>query len=335
MCVALPSLRLVRRRFPSAAVTLLTNFPVTPAAAAAASVLDGTQLVDAVLPYPVATRNPFRLGALIWRLRRQEFTAVVNLTAFRGATALRRDGRFFGLAGISRRYGFQPGELQALRRGADGLAEREAARLLRRVDGGEAVNLDRPEWYRLGVSERDRHEAGARLEAAGIGVKFLALSMGTKASANDWEEHNWRTLLAQLGRSRPGAAVVAIGAADDVARAERCLAEWPGPRLNLCGHTTPRLSAAILARAEVFVGHDSGPMHLAAAVGTRCVAIFSGRNPPGQWFPLGSGHRVLYHRTECAECGLADCLVEHKRCILGIRVAEVGDAVAQVWRMKP
>jgi ADP-heptose:LPS heptosyltransferase len=54
------------------------------------------------------------------------------------------------------------------------------------------------------------------------------------------------------------------------------------------------VSAAILAQARLFLGHDSGPMHLAAAAGAPVVAIFSARCRPGQWFPGGPRTTVLY-----------------------------------------
>jgi len=93
--------------------------------------------------------------------------------------------------------------------------------------------------------------------------------------------------------------------------------------VNLCGQLTPRQSAAAFARARVFIGHDSGPMHLAAAVQTPCVAIFAARNKPRVWFPYGRQHRVIYHQTECWGCGLETCVVERKRCLTSIGVEEV------------
>ncbi len=93
--------------------------------------------------------------------------------------------------------------------------------------------------------------------------------------------------------------------------------------MNVCGELTPRESAAVFARARVYLGHDSGPMHLAAAVGTTCVAVFSARGKPRRWFPYGRGHRVVYHRVSCWGCGLTTCVVEGKRCILSIGVGEV------------
>ena len=70
-------------------------------------------------------------------------------------------------------------------------------------------------------------------------------------------------------------------------------------------------------------GHDSGPMHLAAAVDTPCVAIFSSRNYLGEWFPQGTGHRVLYHPIECQGCRLDVCEDRARACMNSIAVDEV------------
>ena len=86
----------------------------------------------------------------------------------------------------------------------------------------------------------------------------------------------------------------------------------------------------MFARAKAFLGHDSGPMHLAAAVGTTCVAIFASRNIPRVWFPYGKQHRVLYHPVDCAGCQLQTCVVERKKCILSITVDEVLEQVMQI-----
>jgi ADP-heptose:LPS heptosyltransferase len=100
--------------------------------------------------------------------------------------------------------------------------------------------------------------------------------------------------------------------------------------VNLCGKLTPRESAAAFARAELFVGHDSGPMHLSACVGTPVVAIFAARNIPRQWFPFGDRHRVVYHRVECWGCGLETCIEQRKKCLMSITVEEVMDEVRGV-----
>ena len=52
---------------------------------------------------------------------------------------------------------------------------------------------------------------------------------------------------------------------------------------------------SILAKAALFVGHDSGPLHLAAAVGLACVALFGGYNRPRKWHPVGDHHRIIHN----------------------------------------
>jgi heptosyltransferase III len=100
--------------------------------------------------------------------------------------------------------------------------------------------------------------------------------------------------------------------------------------LNLCGVTSPRETAAVMGRATLFVGHDSGPMHLAAAVGIRCVALFSARNLPRVWFPFGTNHRVIYHDVPCKGCGLETCVKFKKKCITSVSVDEVFSTVVKV-----
>jgi len=179
----------------------------------------------------------------------------------------------------------------------------------------------------LHLSESEMAEAKSLLAAARIPEAFFVISLGAKVSAKDWTQPNWLRLLEQLAQRHPRLGCVAIGARDERDRTDECLRQWHGPRLNLCGVSAPRKSAAVLRLSRLFVGHDSGPMHLAAAVGTPCIAIFAARTPPGQWFPLGHEHAVIYHRTECAGCGLEECVLERKRCILSITVEEVLSAV--------
>jgi ADP-heptose:LPS heptosyltransferase len=85
-----------------------------------------------------------------------------------------------------------------------------------------------------------------------------------------------------------------------------------------------------MERVRAFIGHDSGPMHLAAAVGTPCAAVFSARNLPGIWFPYGSGHTVFYNKTDCAGCRLNVCVEFKKKCIAAVTVREVSAAVIAV-----
>jgi heptosyltransferase-3 len=294
--LALPSFRVVRAAYPQATITVLTNAPVSGKAAPLESILAGTGLVDAVIPYPLGLRDPLQVAALIRRLRREKFDLVVSLAAARGRSASVRDWFFFRACGIRRIAGvpFQPRDL-ACEREADGpFYESEAKRLLRRVQEFGSADLADPRSYNLSLTAEEKAEAQHLLAGAGVTGPFLAASLGTKTPLNDWGERNWRQLLGELGPSHPGLGLVLLGSADEAARSQALLDGWPGPTANLCGRASARVSAAVLARAALYLGHDSGPMHLAAAAGAQCVAVYSVRCPPGQWFPLGPGHTNLY-----------------------------------------
>jgi ADP-heptose:LPS heptosyltransferase len=159
------------------------------------------------------------------------------------------------------------------------------------------------------------------------GYPILAISVGTKVQSKDWGRENWRALLNHLATQYPNFAVAFLGTQEESESTEFAAAGWrensSTPIVNLCGLLTPRESAAVIAQARAFLGHDSGPMHLAAAVQTPCVAIFAARNKPRVWFPYGGQHRIIYHQTDCWGCGLETCIVEKKKCLTSITVDEV------------
>lgn len=144
---------------------------------------------------------------------------------------------------------------------------------------------------------------------------------------NDWGIQNWRKLLTKIGSDHPEIGLLLVGSPEKAAVSGQAAADWRSPILNLCGVASPRDTAALLERAELFLGHDSGPMHLAAAVGTRSVVVFSARNLPRVWFPRGENHRVIYHHRSCAGCERERCDDLKKACIASIGVDEVYESV--------
>jgi heptosyltransferase-3 len=324
--VALPALNLVRTAFAGAELCLLTNKPVASKAAAMESVL-GPNFFAEVIDYPVGTRNPAKLLAVARRIRAGKLDILVNLSAARGRLKALRDRCFFRLAGISRVVGspLAREDFEVSLLSGSALYESETRRLLRRVSELGSINLDDAASWDLRLTAGERQTGESHLPP--YESPTIACCFGTKMQAKDWEVPNWRQLVARLSAALPGWRLVVVGSTDEVARAEECASGWRGPMVNLCGKLSPRKSAAVLEKCAVFIGHDSGPMHLASAVGTPCVAIFSARNLPGQWFPARPGHSVIYHKTDCFGCMLETCVAERKRCIMSITVNEVFRAV--------
>jgi ADP-heptose:LPS heptosyltransferase len=351
MLVALPSLHLVARAFPDAERVLLTNTPVNAKAPPAAAVLENSGLVHGYLRYAAGTRSLRELARLWWRIVRFRPQALVYLAGARGVESARRDAAFFRLCGVRRLIGVPVTEgMQRNFYGAatggggeamgDGNLEPEAARLARNIgelgargEIGDPARLHDPASWDLHLTAAEQESAAQAAGEQALGMRPIAVSVGTKVQAKDWGRENWRALLGAMARELPGRALLLAGAAEEAEASEFAAQGWRenggGPVVNLCGRLTPRESAAAFARAELFVGHDSGPMHLAASVGTPCVAIFAARNIPRQWFPFGSRHRVIYHRVECWGCGLETCIEQRKKCLMSITVDEVMEAVRQ------
>ena len=285
------------------------------------------------LYYPLGLRGPGELFRLRNRIARERFDVVVYLsTPDSTARKVIRDSLFFRSCGIRRQYGFpfsSRGRLNAHLAETD-LYQSESDRLVSNIQQLGQVDLRDDRWWDLGLSS-DEHARAIDYLSSTIGdCPFFALSVGTKAQTNDWTQPNWLALIRTLNDLYPDRGLVTFGSALEHERSESLLKNWHGPKVNLCGKPSPRVSAAILKKADLFLGHDSGPMHLAANVGTPCVAVFSARVHPGVWYPRGEGHQAIYHRTECANCKLFVCTTQNKKCILSITIDEVVQAVGKV-----
>lgn len=331
--IALPAFRAIRRAFPTARITLLTNKPVSAKAAPVESILGGAGLFDEVLDYPVGTRNPLVLAGLIWRLRQLRIRTAVNLAAFRSERATARDRLFLRFGGVERFVGFdlKDRDKQPLPDPVTAEVEWEAARIARRVAELEAVDLEDAANWDLKLTPGEVASGEALLESLPRDRPLLAFSTGTKVQAKHWGSENWAELSRRLAWHLPDWSAVFLGSVSEAEEAAKCAEAWSGRAVNLCGNSSPRESAAVLRRCQLFLGHDSGPMHLAACMGVPCVAVFSARNLPRQWFPRGGDqNRILQRSPDCAGCGLEVCVQHGKRCLSDISVEEVLEAALGV-----
>jgi len=153
---------------------------------------------------------------------------------------------------------------------------------------------------------------------------YISISFGSKTFIKDWEDHNWIIYIKSINLHYPNFKFVFIGSADEYERVESLFTGISIEFVNLCGITTIRMSALVIKNSIYFVGHDSGPMHLASLVNSKIVAIFSSQNKPGEWFPLSNAASVHYNRTECFGCYKKhECIDHKKKCILEITPEEV------------
>ena len=139
----------------------------------------------------------------------------------------------------------------------------------------------------------------------------------------------------ELGRrlaTERGARIVLVGTAAE-ADLTGPIASAVGARaVDLAGNTDLDRLIALLRRAHLFIGNDSGPLHVAAAVGCKTVSLF-GPTPPAQWAPQGRGHRAVRAVEGCPDCipwhPRAACVNEN-HCMKAVTIEMVADAVREV-----
>jgi ADP-heptose:LPS heptosyltransferase len=138
--------------------------------------------------------------------------------------------------------------------------------------------------------------------------------------------------LADLLQSR-GKPVVFTGAPGDRTALDAVAAALQTPMRRLDGATSLPVLAAIFSRARVVVSTDTGPMHIAAAVGTPVVALF-GPTDPAYTGPYGAGHQVLRAGVPCSPCFKKECrtrVVEEHACMRRLAPEAVAVAVIEQW----
>lgn len=334
---ALPSLWVLRRQFPNAQIVMLSEIPARETHLPPERVLPQTGIVDGFAKYPggASAKHFFSAWLQIRQLRHQGFDTLVYL-APSGRTKKQRvrDQLFFRLCGIKRflaTRGFAEnlwprlpdGTLAPLPQEADALLERLRLDGVSVPEAGQGC-LD----LRLTATEREHASLWwGKNGSPNTPYGWVAICPGAKWTSKLWPWEHYAEVV-RLLIDRHGIFPVVIGGAEDHEVGMKLLATW-GTGLCAAGELTVRGSAALMEGALFYLGNDTGAMHLAAAVGRPCVAIFSARDWPGIWEPYGKGHKALRYDVPCSGCRLAVCDRE-LRCLRGIEVQAVYQACKEM-----
>jgi ADP-heptose:LPS heptosyltransferase len=155
-------------------------------------------------------------------------------------------------------------------------------------------------------AEDERFAEQVFAEAGLYGQTVIALNPGASHRVNRWGTKQFAELIDLLNDQLDVRSIIVGGSGDETLAAEIAAAARSNA-LVLAGKTTIRQLGAVLKRCAVLVSGDTGPMHVATAVGTRVVALF-GAADPERTGPVGPGHRVIQATTvHCVPCRRRTC----------------------------
>ncbi|MBX5470274.1 MAG: glycosyltransferase family 9 protein [Thermoleophilaceae bacterium] len=317
-----PAVRAVAAR--AARVTLLCG----PRGRAAARLLPG---VDEIVvhrapwidpePSPVARDREL---ALVEELAARGIDEALILTSFhQSPLPLALLLRFAGVATIAAISDDYPGSLLDVRHRVDGgVHEVERSLSLAATLGHELPPGD-------DGGLRVRRAAGARRVRERLGAEpYVAVHPGASAPARAWEPARCRELVDALVER--GRRVVVTGGPGEAALTA---AVAGGPRalvIDLGARTTLAELAEVLAGAAALVAGNTGPAHLAAAVGTPVVSIYAPTVPAARWRPWRVPHELLLREVPCAGCRARVCPVEGHPCVGDVTAGEALDALERL-----
>lgn len=324
--MTVPALRELRRLLPRARVTLATR-------PWAEGIFEGADFVDDLLVTRGAESGP---GALLaearaWRARRFDL-AVLFPNAFAPALVA-------ALARVPARLGHSTQGRSALlthrvpvpdwrgRRHEVFYYLNLVAELERLLHGTASVEAREPDT-RLPAPEARTREALGMLRESGVpaGRPLVAMCPGsTNSRAKRWPAERFAAVADMLAE-RAGASVVLVGAADESDVSEEVAGRMRARAFVLTGRTSLSQTAAVLRASDLLVTNDTGPAHVAAAVGCPVVVVFGPTNP-STTRPFSESAQVVCRPPACAPCMLRDCPIDH-RCMTAVTAEEVFERAA-------
>jgi heptosyltransferase-2 len=318
--MTVPALRELRRVLPRARITLATR-------AWAQDIFDGADFIDDLLIIESSRGvRPFIRQVRDWRARRFDLAVLLPnsmesaLVAF-AARIPARVGHATESRGEFLTHALETPSWRGTRHEVFYYLNIVAG-LERALAGASGVEGHEPR-FALEVSDARKARALALLESRGADAArpLVALCPGsTNSRAKRWHADRFAALADRL-IEEAGASVLLIGAREESDVTKEVLAKMHHNPVALTGETTLAETTAILSVADLLVTNDTGPAHLASALGRPTLVIFGPTNPLTTR-PFAPEAGIVRRPPDCAPCMLRDCPIDH-RCMTAIEVEEV------------
>ncbi len=309
---ALP--KVIKESLPGCRVIFLT-------ASWAAPLLENNPFVDEVLVFDPSWFS--RKGYLKTRqsLSWMQLVRTLKLKKIDAALGLRGDLRenfIMALAGIRERigYGVTGGGFLLTK---EAVYRKDAHESAHTLDLLNALGIRREALEpRLYFSDAEVASFNERLGRLGIQgeEKYVGFLMGAGSASKEWPVENTDAFLKLFSEGLTRYKMLIVGSS--LARSAD-LHGVDGRRvINLAGETSLRELCLLAGKSACFIGPDSGPTHIAAALGVPAIFLFSGTNRLEQWKPLSESAVILSHPVPCSPCGLEVCPIKGHPCMSGI-----------------
>jgi heptosyltransferase II len=324
--MALPALRAVRRHFPDAEIVIVARPYV-------ADIYRDQEICTQLVPYDPKGQHAGLSGRerLAAELRAQKFDVALLLqNAFDAAwlawrariperIGYARDGRSLLLTKAVAVP--KPGEIPAHEKFY-------YLELLRRAGWLDSVPDE--SFIGLRVPEEKRRSADEFLRKSGVRQNAMRIAIGAGASygsAKCWPPSRFAEVANRL-QSEADADIILFGTAVEATVSAAISAGMCRPPVDLTGKTAIAELPALLSQCHLFIGNDSGAMHVAAAVGLPIVAVFGPTDPLGT-APVTPRCRIVQQKPYCSPCFLRRCPTDH-RCMTAV-TPDMVEAVAAPW----
>jgi lipopolysaccharide heptosyltransferase II len=318
---ALPLLRLLRSRFPNGEIHWWIAQDLLP-------LLEGDPDLTGLFPFERRGRGAVRRLRSWWmsirQMRATEFDWVIDLQG------LARSGLFAWLANGALTVG-----LDIRREGARGFYDLSIPRPTERthaVDWYLAVlrRLEVPvHWEFKWLPQQARVAARVRERWRLQGERWLIINPGARWANKRWPTGHFAELVRELAKGLPEVRFAILGGAEDQPLGKEICQAAPARCLDLTGRTTLPEMIEWVRLGELTVTNDTGPMHVAAALGRPVVALF-GPTDPRQTGPYGQIGQALRYPLPCAPCMKATCHYSNPlECLRAIQPSLVADEVVR------
>jgi heptosyltransferase III len=316
--LATPTLRAIKAAYPEARLTMLVT-------AGTEDLLRNHPDVDRIM---TVEKDSFAAQwRLISELRRLRCDSVIDLTDGDRSAWLSR------LSGASRRIGFNDEGRWRGRCYSHVVQSTARHRIDRDLDALTPLSISASDRTpRLFLTSEDERQAEQLLDRLGLNpmAPFAVIQPGARYWFKAWPVDRFAELADRLAVVF-GYRVLIGGSRQDCQVAEQIASLATSKPVVLAGQAPLRTFAAVVKKAALFVGNDSGAMHIAAAVGTPIVALFGPSNP-AEWGPRGSRVEVIYKDVDCRACFHPTCERGDQNCMRLIAVEEVWAAARRMVR---